>query len=82
LNASNSIARALRLDALWKLPALHIRESCPLANLPAVAEGLRHVVLPRTGWGHWRAVAHDFVYEVCVEAAGVYTGLRLENNEH
>jgi len=36
----------------------------PLADLPTVAEDLRHVPPPRTGWGHWRAIAHDFVYEM------------------
>jgi len=35
----------------------------PIADLPAVAEDLRRVPPPRTGWGHWRAIAHDFVYE-------------------
>ena len=34
----------------------------PIADLPSVAEDLRHVALPRTGWGRWRAIAHDFVY--------------------
>ena len=36
----------------------------PIADLPSVAEDLRHVPPPRTGWGRWRAVAHDFVYEM------------------
>jgi len=36
----------------------------PIADLPSVAEDLRHVPPPRTGWGRWRAIAHDFVYEV------------------
>ena len=36
----------------------------PIADLPSVAEDLRHVPPPRTGWGHWRAIAHDFVYEM------------------
>ena len=41
----------------------------PIADLPSVAEDLRHVPPPRTGWGRWRAVAHDFVYEMlCVVA--------------
>jgi ADP-ribose pyrophosphatase YjhB (NUDIX family) len=41
----------------------------PIADLPSVAEHLRHVPPPRTGWGLWRAVAHDFVYEmVCAVA--------------
>lgn len=35
----------------------------PIAELHAVAEDLRHVPPPRTGWGHWRAIAHDFVHE-------------------
>jgi 8-oxo-dGTP pyrophosphatase MutT (NUDIX family) len=36
----------------------------PIADLPSVADDLRHVPPPRTGWGHWRAVAHDFVHEM------------------
>jgi len=36
----------------------------PIADLPSVAEHLRHVPPPRTGWGRWRAVAHDFVHEM------------------
>lgn len=36
----------------------------PIADLPTVAEHLRHVPPPRMGWGHWRAVPHDFVYEM------------------
>ena len=36
----------------------------PLADLPSVANDLRHVVPPRAGWGHWRALAHDFVHEM------------------
>ncbi|MDY7041770.1 MAG: NUDIX hydrolase [Chloroflexota bacterium] len=35
----------------------------PVADLPSVAEDLRHVPPPRTGWGRWRAIAHDFVHE-------------------
>jgi ADP-ribose pyrophosphatase YjhB (NUDIX family) len=42
----------------------------PIADLPSVAEDLRHVPPPRTGWGHWRAVAHDFVYEMLCAVAG------------
>ena len=36
----------------------------PIADLPSVAEDLRHVPPPRAGWGRWRAAAHDFVYEM------------------
>ena len=36
----------------------------PIAELPSVAESLRNVPSPRAGWGRWRAVAHDFVYEM------------------
>jgi ADP-ribose pyrophosphatase YjhB (NUDIX family) len=43
----------------------------PIVDLPSVAEDLRHVPPPRTGWGHWRAIAHDFVHErLCAVAAG------------
>jgi ADP-ribose pyrophosphatase YjhB (NUDIX family) len=35
-----------------------------IAELPAVAENLRNVPSPRAGWGRWRALAHDFVYEM------------------
>jgi 8-oxo-dGTP pyrophosphatase MutT (NUDIX family) len=41
----------------------------PIAGLPSVAEDLRHVPPPRTGWGRWRAVAHDFVYEMLCAVA-------------
>jgi len=41
----------------------------PIADLPSVAEDLRHVPPPRTGWGRWRAVAHDFVYEMLCAVA-------------
>jgi ADP-ribose pyrophosphatase YjhB (NUDIX family) len=33
-------------------------------DLPSVAEDLRSVPPPKTGWGEWRAIAHDFVYEM------------------
>jgi 8-oxo-dGTP pyrophosphatase MutT (NUDIX family) len=33
----------------------------PIADLPSVAADLRNVPPPRTGWGKWRAIAHDFV---------------------
>lgn len=36
----------------------------PIAELPAVAENLRALPPPRTGWGRWRALAHDLVYQV------------------
>jgi 8-oxo-dGTP pyrophosphatase MutT (NUDIX family) len=42
----------------------------PIADLPSVAEDLRHVPPPRTGWGHWRAIAHDFVHEMLCTALG------------
>jgi 8-oxo-dGTP pyrophosphatase MutT (NUDIX family) len=35
----------------------------PIADLPAVAANLRNVPPPRSAWGRWRAVAHDFVFE-------------------
>jgi 8-oxo-dGTP pyrophosphatase MutT (NUDIX family) len=41
----------------------------PIADLPSVAEDLRHVPPLRTGWGRWRAVAHDFVYEMLCAVA-------------
>jgi 8-oxo-dGTP pyrophosphatase MutT (NUDIX family) len=41
----------------------------PIADLPSVAEDLRHVPPPRTGWGRWRAVAHDFVYKMLCAVA-------------
>lgn len=37
-----------------------------LADLPAVSAALRQVPPPRSGWGHWRALAHDFVHEMLV----------------
>ena len=36
----------------------------PFAGLAAVAEDLRRVPPPRSGWGQWRAIAHDFVHEM------------------
>jgi len=57
-----------RTEGVLRLPhtAEDISEfrDAPIADLPSVAEDLRHVPPPRTGWGHWRAVAHDFVYEM------------------
>ena len=62
-----------RTKGLLRLPqtAEDIAEfrDVPIADLPAVAEDLRHVPPPRTGWGHWRAVAHDFVYEMLCAVA-------------
>lgn len=40
----------------------------PISALPQVAEDLRHVSPPRNGWGHWRAIAHDFVYEKLMQS--------------
>ena len=34
-----------------------------IEDLPMIADELRNVPPPRTGWGEWRAIAHDFVYE-------------------
>ena len=55
-----------RTEGVLRLPRtediIDFRE-VPIADLPAVAEDLRRVPPPRTGWGHWRAIAHDFVYE-------------------
>ena len=57
-----------RTEGVLRLPqtAEDISEfrDVPIADLPSVAEDLRHVPSPRTGWGRWRAVAHDFVYEM------------------
>ena len=57
-----------RTEGVLRLPqtAEDISEfrDVPIADLTTVAEDLRHVPPPRTGWGHWRAVAHDFVYEM------------------
>ena len=33
-------------------------------NLPEISRKLREVPDPRSGWGQWRAIAHDFVYRV------------------
>jgi ADP-ribose pyrophosphatase YjhB (NUDIX family) len=38
----------------------------PKIDLPQVAENLRHVPPPRTGWGKWRSLAHDFAFELLV----------------
>ena len=37
-----------------------------IEDLPMIAEELRKVPPPRAGWGEWRAIAHDFVYE-CIK---------------
>lgn len=56
-----------RTEGVLRLPQIEdisdFRE-VPIADLPSVAEDLRHVPPPRSGWGHWRAIAHDFVYEM------------------
>jgi ADP-ribose pyrophosphatase YjhB (NUDIX family) len=36
----------------------------PITELPTVSENLRSIIAPRSGWGRWRALAHDFTYEV------------------
>ncbi len=33
-------------------------------DLPAVADNLRRVPAPRTGWGRWRAAGHEFLHEL------------------
>jgi len=38
--------------------------SVPVEDLPAIADELRRVPAPRNGWGHWRALAHDFAHEM------------------
>jgi len=57
-----------RTEGVLRLPhtAEDISEfrDVPIADLPSVAEDLRHVPPPRTCWGHWRAIAHDFVHEI------------------
>ena len=62
-----------RTEGVLRLPqtAEDISEfrDVPIADLPSVAEHLRHVPPPRTGWGHWRAIAHDFVYEMLCAVA-------------
>lgn len=39
----------------------------PISELPSVAENLRSVPAPRISWGDWRALAHDFAYELLSE---------------
>jgi len=53
----------------------------PIADLPSVAEDLRHVPPPRTGWGQWRAVAHDFVYEMVCAATSMRDYWRFADAE-
>lgn len=45
----------------------------PINELPSVAENLRNVPPPRTGWGEWRALAHDFTYELLSHEFGMLT---------
>lgn len=40
-----------------------IRE-VPISELPKIAGNLRRTPPPRQGWGDWRAVAHEFAYEL------------------
>ena len=40
-----------------------------LAELAAIAEDLRRVPPPHEGWGRWRALAHDLVYQRLREQA-------------
>ena len=35
----------------------------PIDELPRVADELKGVSGRRNGWGHWRAIAHEFVFE-------------------
>lgn len=35
----------------------------PIAGLPAVIAHLRALPPPRAGWGRWRALAHELVYQ-------------------
>lgn len=35
----------------------------PIADLAKTAQDLRAIPAPRNGWGRWRAVAHEFVYD-------------------
>ena len=53
----------------------------PIADLPSVAEDLRHVPSPRTGWGRWRAVAHDFVFEMVCAATSMRDCWRFADAE-
>lgn len=38
-----------------------------IRDLPEVSANLRRIAPPRSGWGHWRAIAHDFVHEALLE---------------
>jgi ADP-ribose pyrophosphatase YjhB (NUDIX family) len=63
-----------RTEGVLRLPqtAEDISEfrDVPIADLPSVAEDLRHVPPPRTGWGRWRAIAHNFVHEMLCAVVG------------
>lgn len=34
-----------------------------IEDLPEISANLRRIPPPRSGWGHWRAIAHDFVHQ-------------------
>lgn len=36
----------------------------PIDDLPRTAARLRKIPAPRTGWGRWRAAAHDWTHEL------------------
>ncbi|MBU0494571.1 MAG: NUDIX hydrolase [Chloroflexi bacterium] len=42
-------------------------QEVPIAELPAVIEHLHSLLAPRAGWGRWRAVAHELVYQALGE---------------
>ena len=46
----------------------------PISDLAAVAEDLRQVAPPRTGWGRWRAHAHHFVHQALTEPEACAAG--------
>lgn len=42
----------------------------PIVKLPDLAKDLKSVPGERHGWGQWRAIAHDFVFEVLSSREG------------
>ena len=41
-----------------------------IRDLPRVAKNLRNIPPPRTRWGYWRALAHDFAHEALLPTEG------------
>ena len=61
------VFHVMRAEGNVRLPISHEDisdfQDIEIEALPGVSMNLRAIAPPRRGWGHWRAIAHDFVYE-------------------